>query len=140
MSKSQTDQSDNEEFGSDGRRAKLADIRALEAKLAEAMAAIKTLNEEREAALTKPVARPVFMAHIYTSGIMAGKPVKMLRGIAEAAYKDYTDLVAGAPAPSVEEMYGNGGMTQGQAAPLTVPIKAVDAPGIASIAVTASVS
>lgn len=139
MTKIQTEQSDGEEFGSDGRRAKLADLRALEAKLAEAMAAIKTLKDEREAALTQPVAKPVFMAHIYTSGIMAGKPVKMLRGIAEAAWVDYCGVIQGAPPATVEEMYGGGKHNKDVAAP-SIPIAAADAPGLAPIAVTASVS
>lgn len=139
MSKSQTDQSDNEEFGSDGRRAKLSDIRALEAKLAEAMASLKALQDEREALLSRPVPKPLFLANIYTSAVLAGKKPEVIRGIAEATYADYCEMLAGKPRKTIDEIYG-GGAHNKDVSPPSIPIRSADAPGLAPISVTAEVS
>lgn len=134
MQNKQTDQSGDETFGASGdrRRARLEDVQRVEAALAQALGAVAAMKAEREVAETKPWSKPQFMAQIYAMGVLAGRPVKLLRGIAEDAWRDYLGAVRGDKAPAVEDIYGTGGMTRHDAVKAT-PVNAIAAPGLAPI-------
>lgn len=117
----QTDQSsdDNVEFGSDGRRARLADLQRLEGRLAEAMGLIKALEQREAERETKPLSKPMFMAQVYAMSALAGKNVKHIRVFAEESYRDYCEALAGVPRKSLDEIYGG---LQAPSAPMHEPV------------------
>lgn len=139
MQNKQTDPSDDETFGTSGdrRRPRLEDVQRLEAAVAEALGAVAAMKAEREQAEVKPWSKPQFMAQIYAMGVLAGRPVKLLRGIAEDAWRDYLGAVRGDKAPAVEDIYGTGGMTRHDAVKPT-EVKAIASPGLVEPAISTS--